>query len=1039
MTAPAPAAAPAGTSSPSIPVLVWLAGGIAAVSLVTLIDVSRLLGAIQSDGARSYNASVFTGLKFLFWDTADLRDAMDFWRRANPDVIHLLKWHLKVDMVPFVWSYCFLVKKALERVGAKSPFPVRMALSLWFVDELETEVTYWVLVGRGLNTTSNCYLIAVQFLALVKWLLVAAVLVILLLFLWNRVWAAVRDAREGWPHHPGIALSGLIVLAGLFAALVALPAGGPLEQIADVLRYLLSREVDWTVRLWSVGALLLLALAFATAGLAATDPQDDHAKPTKARAVSPPEWSSRHVFRRSREELWITLGYGLVFFAWFNCTPLLSWVHHHPHRPFYFVPGAPFAVALGVALGAFLAEAARQCSRPQPTIGGRTFHDETILWIGALAGVVIVAGALGLVRAALPPVVLEMHAVDDAVSWWVATVVGCGFAVGGGLAAQWAVRWATRRIDRKPYRMWRRLGPHLIVCLLTFGFAGRLIAEPTWAADWGTTGVVAIGFASLAVVVGFLRWCSRHFHPWEATRALGFSRTPWLLLLVAWWVVGSIMNTDGVYHDVRVWPTPGPPALRHADIDAAFTRWLQSQADSCPQAPDGAWPLVLVAAPGGGIRAAYWTAATLDALFPPRGRDCAVQRLFAVSGVSGGSVGAVTWLQARAADSSGKNVVRALSRDAPLATAVAGLLLRDLLQPLTAIRTGVRDRAALLEDGWAAAAPGLYGPVGNPKRWSTVGDGLSWVPVLVLNASSVLDGCRVLVANVGTLPAATGSDCGASRLERRASGPLTASIDALSTLHRRADNDTTVCGSPSAELGAVTAALLSARFSYVTPSGALVRCVSDTVASGRDTDTVRTSQAVTYTVDGGYYENSGLLSLLQIWVAIEPRVRWHNETVYAQRRKHATQPMPSSMQLVVPWIVIVDNHYRSKARSAESRRPFETVVPLRTIMNNNRILAQPALEQMAAVAIGSDRIHCTVQGGGEVPDTTSVPDTTFRDAARRGCVVVIAPTQRPSVEAPLGWVLSETSRDDLDSQLVSLSSGPKADPGFQNLLKVLGR
>jgi hypothetical protein len=145
------------------------------------------------------------------------------------------------------------------------------------------------------------------------------------------------------------------------------------------------------------------------------------------------------------------------------------------------------------------------------------------------------------------------------------------------------------------------------------------------------------------------------------------------------------------------------------------------------------------------------------------------------------------------------------------------------------------------------------------------------------------------------------------------------------------------------------------------------------------------------------------------------------------------------MQLVVPWIVIVDNHYRSKARSAQSRRPFETVVPLRTIMNNNRILAQPALEQMAVVAIGSDRTHCTVRGGGEVPDSTSVPDTTFRDAARRGCVVVIAPTQKPSVEAPLGWVLSETSRADLDSQLVSLSSGPEPDPSFQNLLKALGR
>ena len=43
--------------------------------------------------------------------------------------------------------------------------------------------------------------------------------------------------------------------------------------------------------------------------------------------------------------------------------------------------------------------------------------------------------------------------------------------------------------------------------------------------------------------------------------------------------------------------------------------------------------------------------------------------------------------------------------------------------------------------------------------------------------------------------------------------------------------------------------------------------------------------------------------------------------------------------------------------------------------------------------------------------------------------LVIAPVQQPSIAAPLGWVLSTTSIEDLDDQLASSLRGDDSEPG----------
>jgi hypothetical protein len=75
-----------------------------------------------------------------------------------------------------------------------------------------------------------------------------------------------------------------------------------------------------------------------------------------------------------------------------------------------------------------------------------------------------------------------------------------------------------------------------------------------------------------------------------------------------------------------------PPAQMTGTLDTAFQRWL-TNVNGCqpdPAAADHgrpAVPVVLVAAPGGGARAAYWTVAALDDLTNPAIQRQALQQI----------------------------------------------------------------------------------------------------------------------------------------------------------------------------------------------------------------------------------------------------------------------------------------------------------------------------------------------------------------------------------------------------------------------------
>ena len=296
------------------------------------------------------------------------------------------------------------------------------------------------------------------------------------------------------------------------------------------------------------------------------------------------------------------------------------------------VPAATFFVAAGVVIAALLARAAKVSREPPvekeyPARKTASREPGATQWVGALAGVVVVAGGLGLVRAAFPAFVLGIENTGHA--WWVLVAIGIATALVGGWAVQWVTVRSVRRLSRHDATRGRRhrIGPALIATV-PIGIAGVWMAvDPSKAAHIGTPRTLAVGFGVSALLIGLFNWLSRRYPPWAATHALGLGkRTPWLTLLAITWVVASALNTEGVYHDARVEAVLGPPKVRYASLDTAFGSWLAIQDSApCVRRDGDSLPLVMVAAPGGGIRAAYWTASTLDALFGRQAGACAAR------------------------------------------------------------------------------------------------------------------------------------------------------------------------------------------------------------------------------------------------------------------------------------------------------------------------------------------------------------------------------------------------------------------------------
>jgi hypothetical protein len=299
---------------------------------------------------------------------------------------------------------------------------------------------------------------------------------------------------------------------------------------------------------------------------------------------------------------------------------------------------------------------------------------------------------------------------------------------------------------------------------------------------------------------------------------------------------------------------PGVPAPDRSASAPQLAERLSAWVDQAAASGLAPGPLYFVAAEGGGIRSAYWTAQVLAALgaaaerSAPGGAPAALpefdRRTVLMSGVSGGSMGlALHRACRRQAAAMGRTVADCIDAgfdqlDA-LSPLLGGLFFEDVFARLLPLsrRSGQGlgsvgctqpgcahvDRAALFEREWMRVFP----PLAQPLQAALPAE-----PLLAFNSTWVETGNRTVASN-WALPADA--------------------YPAAQQLHRCLGADTRL----------VSAAHTSARFPVTNPLAG-VQPVGEAAPDCR---------AGGHLIDGGYFDNSALPTVLDALRALAPRLQ----------------------------------------------------------------------------------------------------------------------------------------------------------------------
>jgi hypothetical protein len=390
-------------------------------------------------------------------------------------------------------------------------------------------------------------------------------------------------------------------------------------------------------------------------------------------------------------------------------------------------------------------------------------------------------------------------------------------------------RWSTRRFPRalradRPDLWYLK---RLFVPLSLIQIVGLTV--------WAVTAPVSMGFLLGAGVVYFLGLASI-VPPISALTYLARNNCwPIVTTLIVIFLLAGLHNDN---HTVR---HLSDSAASRPSLAQAYAAW-RSQAPRLHNRP----VLILVATAGGGIRAAYWTAnllGTLEAQYPGF-----PHALFAVSGVSGGSLGAADYVADLRERQTGcltvaaeepqdpdctqagtpARLANALQRDF-LGPVLAGGLFGDLMQqfiPLPAFPDRARALELSWERGWELSRPqahtqGLSSPFAS--LWSADSLSKNWLPLLFFNGTRQENGQRIITASVPVTRAAFFDASDYFEMDNKQDVPLS------------------------------TAVHNSARFSYVSPAGTIPD-------GGGERRRI---------LDGGYFENFGATTAQELLAALD--------------------------------------------------------------------------------------------------------------------------------------------------------------------------
>jgi hypothetical protein len=570
-----------------------------------------------------------------------------------------------------------------------------------------------------------------------------------------------------------------------------------------------------------------------------------------------------------------------------------------------------------------------------------------------------------------------------------ALLVGLVMLVLGVVACLVAYKWTNLGAE-EPKRGWLpAVGLSSVILFVVLAVSplvtGMFLAP--WAALFAFAMAMVLGLTALVLL-------GDSIYPGSALAACGVRRLP-VIAIVALSFLGTAMVDDqSVYHSTRLLP----PAQAKPQDRMSFSQALDAWAARQPNKQE--IPLVFVASSGGGIRAAYWTTLVLACLVrgnqpfeaPPRLADdkqcrnaqMSMDSMFVASGISGGSVGlAVTQAIANRND-----WWKPLRRDF-LGPAIAAFAFRDVPNALLRINVHDQDRAAALERAWETAVEESGGDLeeGFMAAASPAGRDPTF-PMLMLSGTSVTDGCRLTVSPLHLAGPTVQSKVGSNAAETATRDclaldpllPKTADV-VLQTLAGTKDGFDNTCrkneGADPQDLRLSTAALLSARFPYVSPTGTLNSC--------------QNPNDRTYDLDGGLIDSSGASPLALMWPDV---VNWLEK----QR----------GGKCFAPKLILIENGYLSQTRAEPAARPGELIAPF-TATGAVRNAQSPEARQAAALDFQK-----SFPPGGCGTKRTGTPDP---KAWAMPNVVDFYPVARPGIEAPLGWTLSKYSQESLEQQL----------------------
>lgn len=428
------------------------------------------------------------------------------------------------------------------------------------------------------------------------------------------------------------------------------------------------------------------------------------------------------------------------------------------------------------------------------------------------------------------------------------------------------------------------------------------------------------------------------------TKEIGLPVVQGLLYL---FILTSITDGCSDNHRVRTVTLAGHSPRK--PLSRALARWQPPEPTSTSTSA-----VVVVAAAGGGLRAAYWTARVLSAVEArdPSFRD----RVFAISGVSGGALGATLWT------TWGANVPS--SERAHAWRHIEPFFDKDYLAPLMAGAVGpdlgrrfipwvpISDRATYLGQAWEAG----FEELGTSIRWS---DGLlslysseaPWVPLLLLNGTHMQTGRRVITGPITVEPHV-----------------FPQSIDFYETLGPGAGLDVPIS----------TAAHNASRFAVFSPPG-------------------RLWDGTGHVIDGGYLENSGAATALDVFRHLAASER-------------APRVAPVVIQITNDASISADyGDPRGVLRDEESTPFSETAAPLVGLYQAMNARADRAAVRLASQARTASTFGRTPIYAHFRLFPTSLPEDLGVKHMTAECL--------DDVPAPLGWVLSPTARQAVERQL----------------------